>query len=124
MGRSLGVASSKADIDSGVITGATIDNSVIGATTPVAGTFTNLTSTGNTALGNAAADTIGMYGATPVVQRATAASHTTIATTVAISTTTADVTSWGFSTSSQANALTAAVAELQATMVALGIWAA
>ena len=124
MARSLGVASSKADIDEGAITGATIDNCVIGGTTAVAGTFTTLTSTSTTALGNAASDTIGLYGATPVVQRATAASHTTIATTVAISTTTAAVTSWGFSTSSQANDLTAAVAELQATMVALGIWAA
>ena len=99
MARTLGVATSKADIDEGTIEG-----------------LTNLkTATGST---------IGLYGAIPVVQRATAASHTTIATTVAISTTTAAVTSWGFSTSTQANALTAAVAELQATMVALGIWAA
>lgn len=124
MARTLGVATSKADIDEGAIAGVTIDNSVIGGTMAAAATFTDVTATGNTALGNAASDTIGMYGATPVVQRATAASHTTIATTVAISTTTGSVTSWGFSTSTQANALTAAVAELQATMVALGIWAA
>ncbi len=75
-------------------------------------------------VGNAAADLVGMYGATPVVQRATAASHTTVATTVAISTTTGSVTSWGFSTSSQANNIVNAVAEIQATLVALGIWAA
>ncbi len=105
------------------IVGGTFEGT-IGGTTPGAGTFTNLTSTGNTALGNAASDTIGLYGATPVVQRATAGSHTTIATTVAISTTTGSVTSWGFSTSTQANALTAAVAEIQATLVALGLWAA
>ena len=99
MGRSLGVANSTADIDGGTITG-----------------VTNLSTT--------AASTIGFYGATPVVQRATAASHTTIATTVTVSTTTASVTSWAFSTSTQGNALIAAVAELQATMVAIGIWAA
>ncbi len=75
-------------------------------------------------LGYDAADKVGFYGTTPVVQRATAASHTTIVTTVAVSTTTGAITSWGFSTSSQANSLTAAVAEIQATLVALGLWAA
>lgn len=75
-------------------------------------------------IGNAASDKVGFYGTTPVVQRATAGSHTTIATTVAVSTTTGAITSWGFSTSTQANGLTAAVAEIQATLVALGIWAA
>lgn len=74
--------------------------------------------------GTTSSDLVGFYGQTPVVQRATAASHTTIATTVAISTTTAAVTSWGFSTSTQANNLINAVAEIQATLVALGIWAA
>lgn len=44
-GRSLGVATSKADIDEGVITGVTIDNSVIGGTTAAAGTFSTLTAT-------------------------------------------------------------------------------
>lgn len=74
-----------------------------------------------TTLGQSASDLVGFYGATPVVQRATAASHTTIATTNAVSTTSAI---WGFSTSTQANALIAAVAELQATLVANGLWAA
>ncbi len=68
------------------------------------------------------AGTWGVYGATPVVQRATAASHTTIATTVVVSTTGANM--WGFTTSSQGNAVLAAVAEIQATLVACGIWAA
>ena len=65
---------------------------------------------------------VGFYGTTPVVQRATAASHTTIATTVVVSTTGANM--WGFTTSSQGNAVLAAVAEIQDTLVALGIWAA
>ena len=67
--RTLGVATSKADFDEG-----TIDNVEIGATTPAAGTFTNLTTTGSTnKIGNAATDTIGFYGITPVAQRAGAA---------------------------------------------------
>lgn len=73
-------------------------------------------------VGGSAATTVGLYGATPVVQRATAASHTTIATTVVVSTTGANM--WGFTTSSQGNAVLAAVAEIQATLVALGVWAA
>ncbi len=76
-------------------------------------------------LGGTASDTLGMYGATPVVQRATAASHTTIATSVSVSTlTTGSASTWGYSTSAQANQITAAVAEIQATLVAIGIWAA
>ena len=76
----------------------------------------------NLKLGSAATSLVGLYGATPVVQRATAASHTTIATTVVVSTTGANM--WGFTTSSQGNAVLAAVAEIQATLVALGVWAA
>lgn len=44
-GRALGVAMSHADIDGGTITGATIDNAVIGGTTAAAGTFTTMTCT-------------------------------------------------------------------------------
>ena len=42
--------------------GAAIDNCVIGGTTAVAGTFTNLTATGNSVLGNAASDTHTIIG--------------------------------------------------------------
>ena len=76
-------------------------------------------------IGGTAAATVGLYGATPVVQRATAASHTTIGTTVGVSTlTTGSTSTWGYATSTQANQITAAVAEIQATLVALGVWAA
>jgi hypothetical protein len=47
-------------------------NGTVGATTPAAGTFTDLTSTGNTSLGNAGTDLVGFYGATPVAQPTTA----------------------------------------------------
>lgn len=73
-------------------------------------------------IGQSASEKVSFYGATPVVQRATAASHTTIATTVVVSTTGANM--WGFTTSSQGNAVLAAVAEIQATLVAMGVWAA
>lgn len=72
-------------------------------------------------IGNAPSDKMAFYGVTPVVQRATAASHTVIATTVAVSTTSAI---WGFSTSTQANNAIAAIAELQAWMLSSGQWAA
>lgn len=78
----------------------------------------------NVQAGSSASGVVGFYGATPVVQRSTAASHTVIATTQAVSTTTLIITSWGFSTAAQANAMIAAIAEIQATLLALGIWAA
>lgn len=41
---------------------------IVGGNTPAAGTFTDLTSTGTTSLGNAGTDLVGFYGATPVAQ--------------------------------------------------------
>jgi hypothetical protein len=84
MGRALGVANSTADIDSGTITG-----------------VTNLATT--------AAATVGLYGVTPVVQRATATSHTT----------TNVVTSASFGTLQVAQ-----MQEVMNTLIAIGIWAA
>ena len=60
-------------------------------------------------MGNAAAVKIGFYGATPVVQRATATSHTT----------TNVVTSASFGTLQVAQ-----VQEIMNTLAALGLWAA
>jgi len=48
--------------DSLTITKATIDSSVIGGTAAAAGTFTNLTTTGNSILGDAATDTLAVSG--------------------------------------------------------------
>jgi hypothetical protein len=48
----------KANSTSPTLSGGTIDNAVIGGTTAAAGTFTTLTSTGNTVLGDAATDTL------------------------------------------------------------------
>lgn len=84
MGRALGVATSTADIDSGVVTG-----------------LTNLSTT--------AASTVGLYGATPVVQRATSTSHTT----------TNVVTSASYGTLQVAQ-----MQEVMNTLIALGVWAA
>jgi hypothetical protein len=84
MGRSLGVANSTADIDSGTISG--VSN-----------------------LATSASSTVGFYGATPVVQRATATTHTT----------TNVVTSASFGTLQVAQ-----VQEIMNTLIAIGIWAA
>lgn len=62
-----------------------------------------------TMVGNAASDKVGFYGATPVVQRATATTHTT----------TNVVTSASFGTLQVAQ-----IQEIQNTLIALGIWAA
>lgn len=106
--RALGVASSKADIDGG-----TINNAVIGGTTPAAGSFTaivgtTLTTTGNAAIGDAITDTIGFYGTTPTAQRALAAQNTTLLTTAS---------------STAIDTLTkAALIEIMDTLKALGLW--
>lgn len=60
-------------------------------------------------IGNSASEKIGFYGATPVVQRATATTHTT----------TNVVTSASFGTLQVAQ-----IQEIQQTLIALGIWAA
>ena len=60
-------------------------------------------------VGNSASEKIGFYGATPVVQRATATTHTT----------TNVVTSASFGTLQVAQ-----IQEIQNTLIALGLWAA
>jgi hypothetical protein len=65
--------------------------------------------TDGTEMGESATDKISFYGATPVVQRATAATHTT----------TAVVTSASFGTLQVAQ-----IQEIQNTLIALGLWAA
>lgn len=60
-------------------------------------------------IGKSASEKVGFYGATPVVQRATATTHTT----------TNVVTSASFGTLQVAQ-----IQEIQNTLIALGIWAA
>jgi len=77
------------------------------------GVFTNLTVTGNTQLGNAITDTFGMFGTTPIAQRAsasqaafTAQTYTAIAT-IAVSAvgTGALAGVWGFQSSTVAKSI-------------------
>lgn len=56
--RAIGVAYSDQAINGG-----SVDNTPIGATTASSGAFTTLTSTGNSMLGDAAADLVGFHGA-------------------------------------------------------------
>lgn len=75
-----------------------------GASTP--GVFTDLTVTGNTQIGNAITDTFGMFGTTPIAQRAaTAQAAFTAQTLTAIATTVfsaAFTGMWAFSSSTVA----------------------
>jgi hypothetical protein len=64
---------------------------------------------GGAQIGKSASEKIGFYGATPVVQRATASTHTT----------TNVVTSASYGTLQVAQ-----MQEVQNTLIALGIWAA
>lgn len=66
-------------------------------------------STDGCIIGKTAANKVGFYGATPVVQRATATTHTT----------TNVVTSASFGTLQVAQ-----IQEIQNTLIALGLWAA
>lgn len=69
-----------------------------------------------TSLGNATTDKVSLYGVTPITQRGNS-SQAAVETTLAVSTTSSI---WGFSTSTQANALVTLVNELRAALVALG----
>lgn len=62
----------------------------------------------------------GFYGATPVSQRSTTLG-TTVATTVAVSTTTGSITSWGFSTSTQANNIVSLLNSVYAALTSVGL---
>lgn len=68
-----------------------------------------------TTLGSSTSDKVSLYGVAPVAQRAGSAQ-------AAVTTTAATTTSpWGFSTSTQANAVVSLVNELQAALVAIGV---
>lgn len=68
-------------------------------------------------IGAAATSKLAFYGGTPIVQRSGAA-QAAIATTLAVTTTTA---LWGFSTSTQANDIVTLCNELRALVVALNL---
>lgn len=63
-------------------------------------------------------DKISFYGATPITKQTL--SNAAVVTTVAVSTTS---NIWGFSTSTQANALVALVNEIRSSLVTLGLLA-
>lgn len=67
----------------------------------------------------ATSEKFSLYGVTPIVQRSGSA-QAAVATTVAVSTTTGAITSWGFSLSTQANGVVTLLNELRAAMVAIG----
>jgi UDP-N-acetyl-D-mannosaminuronic acid transferase (WecB/TagA/CpsF family) len=72
---------------------------------------------GGTSFCSATSEKLSFYGVTPIVQRSGSA-QAAVVTTNAVSTTS---NIWGFSTSSQANAIIALVNELRAALVAVGL---
>ena len=132
--KTLGVATNKARIELGTIDGAVIGGTtpaagtfttltgttvvgttfaggldgILGGVTPAAATVTDLTATGNAVIGNAVTDTIGLYGVTPIAQRAGASQNTTLLTTAS---------------STAIDTLTkAAIIEIMNALTAIGAW--
>ncbi len=70
--------------------------------------------TDGTSLGNETSQKISLYGVTPITQR-TSSNQAAVATTAATST-----SPWGFSGSTQANAIVTLVNELRDALVAIG----
>jgi hypothetical protein len=69
-----------------------------------------------TSLGQDTTDKVSFYGVTPVVQPSSA-NQAAISTTAATTT-----TPWGFTTSTQANAVVALANEVQRVLTLLGLW--
>ena len=72
-----------------------------------------------TCLGHSSSDPLAFYGETPAAR--TAFSAAAVATTIAVSTTTGAITSWGFASSTQADGLVSLVNEIRAALVTLGL---
>ena len=109
--RAMGVAYSDQ-----AISGGTVDNTPVGATTPSTGAFTTLSSTGATTLGDAAADLIGFHGSAGADQAAYTASLSINALSVS------GVV--GFTSSTSVSALVTAVNNIIALLVEKGLMAA
>ena len=104
-----------ADLENCSITGGTISGAVVSG---AAGSFTDITATGNVRFGNATTDTVAFYdAATPQAQQASA-SQAAVATTAPVS---ISATQWGFASSAQALAVITLQNELRSALVALGI---
>jgi hypothetical protein len=72
-----------------------------------------------TCLGYSSSDPLAFYGATPAARSAFSAAA--VGTTIAVSTTTGAITSWGFATSTQADGIVSLLNEIRAALVTLGL---
>ena len=110
------------------LSGATIDNSVIGGTTKAAGSFTNITAsgnaaitgnatiTGNASLGSAASSYLAFYNGTLSTQP-TSGNQAAVNTVAAITA----AGSYGFNTAAQANGIITLLNQLRSDFVTLGL---
>lgn len=104
-------------IANSTISGSTISGSAIsGAPANV----TNLTASGNVALGDSTSDTFALYGAAGTTQP-TSASQAAVATTQNATSSSATQSVFGFTTSTQANQIVSLVNQLRSDLVALGL---
>jgi len=102
-GNALGVVYDKMTFDT--VTTTTLV--VTGTQTVADETIVNLTATGNVALGNASTDTLGFYGATLTTQPAAISAVTTATLTSVTTTAASSTTPYGYTTSTQADAIVA-----------------
>ncbi len=109
-GRALGVSMSKADIDGGTITGATLTSNTMTGNTVSGGAITSLTG-----LTTTTASTVGLFGATAVVQPANAAQSALTLTTVL-----QGASAYGFTTNTGFTAFLAQLENIRASLVLLG----
>lgn len=72
-------------------------------------------------IGKTTSQKLSFWAATPVVKQTI--SNAAVATTVAVSTASGAITSWGFAGSTQANAIVSLVNEIRALIVTLGLGA-
>lgn len=104
-----------AELVDATITGGTMSGVVVSG---AAGSFTDLTATGNVVFGNASTDTVAFYGAATPQPRQSGAGQAAVATTAPVS---ISATQWGFGTSAQAAAVITLQNSIRSALVALGI---
>lgn len=102
------------------LSGGTINDTPVGATTASTGAFTTLTASGattlngNVACGNAVGDTVAFYGVAGSTQRASAKQ-------AALTLVTANTNGYAFTTAAAFTSFIDQLEEMRATLVALGL---
>lgn len=113
--KSIGIAYRDQNLDGSTIINSSFSGTIVSGG---AGSFTNLTATGNVVFGNASTDTVAFYGAATPQAQQSGAGQAAVATTAPVS---ISATQWGFSTSTQALAVITLQNSIRTALVNLGI---